>query len=551
MGIKKDALAVFAVSYAAKLIVNLTTPYLLLLDSWVLFHVLDAVANGYGVLPRGLSYFYYPVSYVPFVPFAKAFGALFTLKFIYPLFTSLAVIPAYGLLSLYSNDRKKNALLALSIVFIDDFFIRSAGATPHGLALVFFFSSLYFLASKKPITFLLSASLTAMTHGLTSLVLGAFVVGHYMSVSGRKERVDYSYALFFPVLGAYWTLSNVLSGRGLLFLYTFLKFAPALLGSFLLHTGFRRAKLISRLSEIDEGKLRIYVFLVSALSFLFVLYYSSHSFISHHGLLSAILVPSYLILPALLLPPLLREKDIWLFSFILLAAWFAGSVLLRLNCAFDAFRLLPFALVPLLVSSLRKPLRTSFIILAIMALTLVSHVIAVYPSLAYTGKEYEAALWLKGNTEPGTIATDTRLSAIFLGVGRRSASFEGTYWLFAQPDLKDFIYTFNKHDPKYKEYPIRYVALPYYALTSGADISWNSEDYKADEGIIGRLDGIGNKIFDNGEVGMWKVDEEKVKGGKEVYVKSGRDIMDKLLSGLFGREENGGYDPGDVYGTRC
>ncbi len=543
----RKLLVLAVIAFFSKLLINLTTDYLLLLDSWVLYHVLDAVTNGYEILPRGLSYFYFPLSYLPFVPFAKVFGSLFTLKFVYPLFTSLSIIPIYGLLSIYSRDWKKNFLISLSFVFIDDFFIRSAGATPHGLALLFFFSSLYFLASKNPKLFLLSSLMTAMTHSLTSLVLGAFLLAHYFAASRKKDGQDYSYALYFLFLGSYWVMANALSGKGPLFLYSLLKLLPALVLLVIFFALSKKSGALEKLASMEEKKLSLGIIAIAITLLIFVLLYSSHSFLSHFGLLSLLLVPSYILLPAILLPSLLRERGLWFFSYVLVVLWFIGSVLLRVNCAFDSFRLLPFTLIPLLFSSAKS--KRGHLVFPIILVSLISHLFVVYPSLAYTDNEYNAALWVRENTEQGTIATDTRLSAIFLAIGQRSGTFEGTYWLFARDNIEDFIYTFNKY--RYADYPIKYITIPSYAFSSGADISWNIPDFKTSERMVEKYDGLGELVYENPEVRIWELNERKISSGKEIKVRFERDLMDKLLSGLFNAGASEGYDPREVYGTRC
>lgn len=364
----------FLVISLIKILINLSTKYLVHLDSWVIYHILDSVMDNHEILPRAILYSYYPLSYLLLLPFSKLFGILFTLKFIYPLITSLVVISSYYLLSIFLKG-PKIFISTLIIALLDDFLLRSIAITPQGIALIFLFASMYFLLKDKKGLFLLFGLLTILTHHLTSLILFAFVIGYLIdSILKHKEKninlmsnlksifkiaIKEKVSIIYLALSflSWFTVANF-THKNVLSIYFIIKLVPftmlILIVLFLLIQRYE-TNILRFLRSIKIKYLFFASTIIILALFSYVLNYSTHSFISSYSYKAIFLIPIYIIAPIIGIPYLLKSKDrLWRIFDTLLLVSFISIIILKLNCTFDAYRFPPFILIPLTIIIDRK-----------------------------------------------------------------------------------------------------------------------------------------------------------------------------------------------------
>jgi hypothetical protein len=530
----KQILILFLLISGIKIILQLGTRYVISLDSWVIYHIIESIIHQQPILPRGVLYSYYPFAYVFLLPFAYIWNPLMACKFIYPLLSSLSVIPLYYLMSLYVKDTRAG-IITLTVLFIDDFMLRTLAVTPQGIALIFFFSSLYFLLTHREKIFFVFSLLTLLTHHLTSLVLVVFVVA-YLSSRFMQHNLQENNITSDINRGKFRfrrrLLINVIKRHILLLLFVFLFFLSWFIISY--YTGIsdvsgylilRALPLFLILSlllifmntypfifrKIRTLKFKHIFFITSilfALLCIWIFTYSTHKFIAHFSLLTVLFIPIYFVAPLLGIPFLLKIKSlVWPLFFILLSIAFVVIVYLDLVDIFDAFRFLPFLLLPLILVIGKQDFVISLAILFLSVFTLTSHLALSYRSLTYTDKQVEAANWCRNNLTMSTIATDTKLSALFLGLANKSATFEGSAWIFNSKDLISQINSLN--NSIYKQYPIKYIAVAAYMFTEGADISWNKNNYILKSENLRKFQQIGEMIYRNEEIIIWEISQIK------------------------------------------
>lgn len=542
----------FLVISLIKILINLSTKYLVHLDSWVIYHILDSIINNHEILPRAILYSYYPLSYLFLLPFSKLFGILFTLKFIYPLITSLVVIPSYYLSSIFFKG-PKILISTLILTLIDDFLLRSVAITPQGIALIFLFSSMYFLLKDKKGFFLLFGLLTILTHHLTSLILFAFVIGYLIdSILKHKEKninlmsnlksifritMKEKASIIYLALSflSWFTIAN-LTHKNVLSIYFIIKLLPFTMLILIILFLFTQKYETNILRFLRSIKIK-YLFFASTIIilglFFYVLNYSTHSFISSYSYKAIFLIPIYIIAPIIGIPYLLKSKDrLWrIFSALLLVS-FISIIILKLNCVFDAYRFPPFILIPLTIIIVRKSKKLGYLLLLLVISSFASHLFVSYNTLTYNEKQIKAALWAKDNLEQVTIATDTKMSALFLGLANKPATFEGSFWLFSQDDLLPWIKTFNKY--RFIEYPIRYIATSKYMYETGADISWSATDYILTERNIQNYNKIGQIVLNNADVIIWEINKTKLENATELRIEpKEKGFVDSIIARLF------------------
>ena len=105
-----------------------------------------------------------------------------------------------------------------------------------------------------------------------------------------------------------------------------------------------------------------------------------------------------------------------------------------------------------------------------------------------------------------SVATDTKMSLLVLGQGERQATFEGSRWLFDGTPVGPTITALNS-DELFVERPISYVMLTDYMLARGADVGWFGPASVIDESLSLELDNIGQRVYVNDEVTIWRLDE--------------------------------------------
>lgn len=565
----------FLIVAVIKILINLSTKYLLFLDSWTVYHILDGIINHHEILPRSVLYLYYPLSYLPLLPFSEIFGILFTLKFIYPLITSLAVIPLYYLLSLFIKEQRI-FIATLIIVLIDDFLLRSISVTPQGIALIFLFSGMYFLFRGRKGLFMLFGIFTILTHHLTSLILLVFVIARIITlileykernvnknllsdlksifgiITNEKESLVYS-ALFLLS----WLVISSLTDKNILSIYLLIKLLPlAVLIVFFLLTLRYQIRILNALRAIRTG----YLLSASAIGilslFFFILSYSTHSFISSYSYKVIFLIPVYIIAPIAGMQYLLRNRDrFWLVFYGILLLLFISIIVLKLNCVFDAYRFLPFILLPLVIAIVRERNGLGYLLLFLVIFSSVFHLFLTYNALVYNEKQVDAAIWAKNNLSDATIATDTKMSALFLGLANRPATFEGSFWLFSQDNLAPWIKIFNRY--RFINDPIKYIATARYMYETGADISWSAKDYLLTERNIQNYNKIGSIVFNNSDVIIWEINMAGIENSTELLIEhEEKGFIDNIITkfiknGTSIKEGEITVDSKIAYGTTC
>jgi|GEM_PF-3281929 len=566
----------FLIVSAAKISVQLSTHSLISLDSWTIYHILSSVISGHEVLPRAVLYYHYPLSYIFLLPFAKLFGIMFTLKFIYPLITSLIVVPVYYLMSIYVDDYR-SFIGALTIAFIDDFILRATAATPQGIALIFFFSAILFLLKGENRMFLFFGILSIFTHHLTSLILLVFAISSIysrfiqyketnisaslysdiraLSETAIKEKILLLYiALFFFS----WIVISSTADKNIVSLYLAIKAAPAILLLILalFFTLKHQALFLRAMREIRQKNIFIASLTIFFALLFFVLNYSTHSFLSSYSYSILFLIPAYIMAPVTGSAYLLSDKDrTWVIFFTALMIGFILIILLRLNCIFDVYRFVPFTLAALVIVVVKNSRRLAHLLLAMVLTTFISHLLVSYGTLTYNDKQMEAAEWARKNLEQATVATDTKMSALFMGISNKSTTFEGTYWLFSQDNLLPWINAFNKQ--RFIRQPIRYIATSSYMFDDGASISWSAKRYILTDRNIENFNKAGTIIFRNSDVVIWEVDESRLKeaGGLNTAHKQ-RSVISELISRIFSiggniKKAELSLDPRIAYGSTC
>lgn len=235
---------------------------------------------------------------------------------------------------------------------------------------------------------------------------------------------------------------------------------------------------------------------------------------------------------------LFKRRDIGMSLFIMALLCLAGLVLISgYDSIFDGLRLVDFILVSAIVvifmGGLTGLWASRTLLFGIMTMVILAygiHFATGYSQMfSYTSGEYEAATWLEANSSVNvTIATDTKMSLLLLGVADRNATYEGSSWLFDSSTLKESIEELNEGQPVensaagkvilgqyttgsvgsntgFLKRPIRYVLIADYMMTSGADVSWFSAPLKPSADLEVVLDQLGNRVYSHDGVIIWQL----------------------------------------------
>ena len=548
----------YLIMVISNIAIQLSTDAVVSLDSWTIYHIVESIIKQQEILPRAILYTFYPLSYLPLVPAAALTSTLESIKFFYPLISSLFIIPLYGLTTL--SLRRGQFSATLTIALITDFFLRAVAATPQGIGLIFFFSALYFLKKNRGGLFLVSGIGLILTHHLTALVLVIWTAAHllqqlYEIEDKKQEKAVVAFMLLFTLD---WFIVSYLSGKNVESAFLLIKLLPTTIAllALIIFSKKYQLRILKKIELVPEKYIMITTIAALTLFFTFLFTFSTHSFLSTHGLWSFFFIPVYIVAPIFGLTTLLRQKNKTklLFS-IFLAAGFTLIIVLRLNCIFDAYRLLPFMLIPLIIAAYNRNKNLGKLLLVLAVFTLILHGAANFSRLTYTTGEKEAAYYARDHLAAATVATDTKLSALFLGLSHMPATFEGSYWLFTQRDLAPWIKTFNRY--RFQSYPIRYIAISQSMLEKGADISWSSLYQKIPTEQLDSFDQVGERIFSNGEVIIWQIDENIINNAAELEMKAPSSSLAEnittLISGKKAAEPAGEptINPQQAYGSTC
>ena len=125
------------------------------------------------------------------------------------------------------------------------------------------------------------------------------------------------------------------------------------------------------------------------------------------------------------------------------------------------------------------------------------------------------------------------MSLLILGEGGRNATYEGTWWLFDGSPVRPIVATLNGAS-RFRDRPIRYVALSDYMLERGAEIAWFSATVKPDRALPQRIDDLGHRVYDRGGVTIWELDPVAALMQDEVRLSVPSRLLYRLDSGIAG-----------------
>lgn len=540
------ALALAGVLALVRLAWNFANGRDLFLDSWVLVHVLEVAGGETPRLPRATLTLQYPLSYLPALPLAQLVGAFAAVKYAYPLFVSLAVAPAY----LLTRRGPAPLLGALAMLALPDLAVKAMTGTPQAVALPLYLLALYFALSRRRLPFLLLATAILFTHHLTGMVTLVTYYSVWVLPHSREPgfwRREWPCLLFFGCWPLYWawtfyltdqsyiwpiflTLTAVVGGASALLLY----FAAPLLSRLLDATG-------ERVAALSPAALLVVAGLAAAIGWLL-----SDAALESPGLASAAaanraVVALYAALLLVTAAAVLARRHLGLALLAGTLAWL-GFVVLPAGChrVFDGLRLADYAilagLVALLAPGLHARWTAQVAALAIACALLAGGIRLGFGHerlFAHTAGEYEAVHWLRANAAPyESVASDTKMSLLVLGEGRRNATFEGSWWLFDGSPLAPMLAALNAA-PQFRERPIRYVLLADYMFERGADVGWFGSTAIAGRDLTRQLDALGTRAYEGGGATIWRLDAAATAGTAPPSPRRQGDL-DVFLTRLFG-----------------
>jgi hypothetical protein len=220
-----------------------------------------------------------------------------------------------------------------------------------------------------------------------------------------------------------------------------------------------------------------------------------------------------------------------------------GFLVLPTGChrVFDGLRLADYAilggLVGLMAPGLDARWKSPAVVLAILLVFSAAALRMEYGRdrlFGLTDGQYAAAQWVEANTEPGvSIATDTKMSLLILGEANRSATFEGSRWLFDGTPIGPTITALNTSGPSFLNHPITHVMLTDYMLTRGADVGWFGATTVVKPGMYEELDAIGERVYVQDGVTIWALDQDRTAGaGRREF--ASKSALTLLTDRFFG-----------------
>jgi hypothetical protein len=510
---------------------NLSHPHDLFLDSWVLVHIMRVLDGDADPLPRSVLTLQYPLAYLPFVPFAKIFGPFATVKVVYAVAACLAAVPAYMLV----RRGPMPAMGAVAILFIPDVVAKSLTGTPQGIAFPLFLLALYFALRRQRLPFVIAATAVLFTHHLTGLVTMVLYYTTMVVPEVRNPgflRREWPYLVYFGAWPFWWawTFSNIdQSYLGPMMLVLVVGVGLPL--AFIAYAAAPRIRSAVERSGERIASSRTLPVVATTLACAAIAWLLAGAVVDSPGLSSSAIanrtvVAAYGAALVLGFAAALARKDVALTSFILaLLALGAATVLTGCQRVFDGLRLADFAvaggLVALFASASIVPAPASAarwvgrpLLVAVAVLLVAAGLLRMqtgYERLfAHTEGQTAAARWISENLpSKASIATDTKMSLMVLGAGDRNATFEGTWWLFAGEPISPYIAALNRSG-NFKQRPIEYALLADYMFDRGAEVAWFVPARLPGPGLVGELDGLGERVYDHDGVTIWKLDGARI-----------------------------------------
>jgi hypothetical protein len=519
----------------------------LFLDSWVLVHVLDVLGGGAERMPRATLTLEYPLSYLPTLPVAMLLGPADTVKYVYPVVASLAAVPAYAML----RHGPAPVLGVFALLLLPDLAVKGLTGTPQGMALPLFVLASYFALAENRVGFLLTAAAILFTHHLTGMVT---LVVYYTVVAMPRSREpgwlqrEAPYLLFFACWPAYWawtffqtdqsyiwpiflTLATVAGGTSAVLLYAFLPQIQRVAE----YTGAIARRIPPHL--VIEGAI-----LIGLAGWLLSTRTLDSPGLSSAALANRAVVAIYAGLLFICALAVLARGHMGLLLLFGTLGWL-GFLVLPTGChrVFDGLRLADYAilggLVGLMAPGLDARWKSPAVVLAIALVFSAAALRMEYGRdrlFGLTDGQYAAAQWVEANTEPGvSIATDTKMSLLILGEANRSATFEGSRWLFDGTPIGPTITALNTSGPSFLNHPITHVMLTDYMLTRGADVGWFGATTVVKPGMYEELDAIGERVYVQDGVTIWALDQERTTGdGRREF--ASKSALTLLTDRFFG-----------------
>ena len=540
-------LALAALLAALRIGWNLAYDNDLFLDSWVLVHVLDVLGGGADRMPRATLTLEYPLSYLPTLPISVLLGPADTVKYIYPVIASLAAVPAYAML----RHGPAPVLGVFALLLLPDLAVKGLTGTPQGIALPLFVLAFYFALAENRPGFVLTAAAILFTHHLTGMVT---LVVYYTVVAmpGSREpgwlKREAPYLLFFACWPLYWAWTFFQTDQSYIW-PIFLTLATVAGGTsaILLYAAMPRVKGITEYVGVIVKRIPAHIVVEGVILVALVGWLLSTRTLDSPGLSSAAIanravVAIYAALLFICALAVLARGHLGLVLMCGTLGWL-GFLVMPTGChrVFDGLRLADYAilggLVGLMAPGLDARWRQPAIVLAI-ALVFVSGALRMEVGrdrlFGITDGQYAAASWIEGNTEPGvSIATDTKMSLLILGEANRSATFEGSRWLFDGTPIGPTITTLNSEGPSFFDHPITHVMLTDYMVTRGADVGWFGATTVVRPEMYDELDRIGERVYVHDGVTIWALDQDRTTGdGRREF--ASKSALTVLTDRFFG-----------------
>ena len=130
------------------------------------------------------------------------------------------------------------------------------------------------------------------------------------------------------------------------------------------------------------------------------------------------------------------------------------------------------------------------------------------------------------------------MSLLILGEANRSATFEGSRWLFDGTPIGPTITTLNTEGPSFFNHPITHVMLTDYMLTRGADVGWFGATTVVKPGMYEELDTLGERVYAKDGVTIWALDQDRTAGdGRREF--ASKSALTLLTDRFFGTQMRG------------
>jgi hypothetical protein len=539
----------FAIAAAlafARIAWNLAYDHDLFLDSWVLVHVLDVLGGGADRLPRATLTLQYPLSYLPTLPLSYAFGPLFTVKYVYPALSSLAAVPAYAMV----RRGPAPVLGVLAVLLLPDLAVKGLTGTPQGVALPLFVLAFYFALSGKRVAFVLTATAILFTHhltGMVTLVLYYTVVAMPASHEHGWLKREWPYLLYFGCWPLYWAWTFYKTDQSYIWpIFLTLAIVAGGTSAIALYAAVPRIQRLmewlgSRIERVPAHLVVEGAILLGLIGWLLSTRTLDSPGLSSAAMANRAVVAIYAALLFLCALAVLARRHLGMLLMFGTLGWL-GFLIMPTGChrVFDGLRLADYAilggLVALFAPGLRARWRQPALIMAV-ALVLVAGGLRMEVGRArlfgITEGQYAAADWIGTNTPPGvSIASDTKMSLLILGQADRSATFEGSRWLFDGSPIGPTITALNG-GPEFVAHPITHVLIADYMLTRGADVGWFGATTVVKPAMFDELDGIGQRVYQAGGVTIWQLDTTLTVGsGRRDFPHE--SALDTLTNRFFG-----------------